>query len=105
MRRSKSRNERRALRVRCVPSLFVAHGSPLTVVDKDYATALRKFGSRQRNLRAIIVLSAHWQTAGSVHVSSNPNPQLVYDFVGFPSWLYTSRTPPRAIGPWRRQSR
>jgi len=88
MRRSKSRNERRALRVRCVPSLFVAHGSPLTVVDKDYARNLRKFGVRQKNLRAIIVVSAHWETTGAIHVSSNPKPQLVYDFVGFPSWLY-----------------
>jgi 4,5-DOPA dioxygenase extradiol len=72
-----------------VPSLFVAHGSPLTVIDKDYASTLRKFGSRQKNLRAIIVVSAHWQTTGAIHVSSNPAPQLVYDFVGFPSWLYS----------------
>ena len=83
-----SGNERRALRVRRVPSLFVAHGSPLTVVDKDCARHLAKFGSRQKNLRAIIVVSAHWETTGAIHVSSNPKPQLVYDFVGFPSWLY-----------------
>jgi 4,5-DOPA dioxygenase extradiol len=81
-------NERRALRVRRVPSVFISHGSPLTVVDKELAGTLRKFGSRQKNLRAIIVVSAHWQTTGTVHVSSNPKPQLVYDFVGFPSWLY-----------------
>jgi len=81
-------NERRALRIRRVPSLFVAHGSPLAVVDKDYAAALRKFGTRQRNLRAIIVVSAHWQTTGGVHVTSHARPTLIYDFMGFPSWLY-----------------
>jgi len=90
---SESLNERRALRIRRVPSLFVSHGSPLTVVDKDYARTLRKFGSRQKNLRAIIVVSAHWQTTGAVHVSSHPKPQLVYDFVGFPSWLYNFSYP------------
>ena len=88
-------HERRSLRIRRVPSLFVAHGSPLTVVDKDFGGALRKFGSRQKNLRAIIIVSAHWQTTEAIHVSSNPKPQLVYDFVGFPSWLYNfSYAPP-----------
>jgi 4,5-DOPA dioxygenase extradiol len=87
--------ERRALRIRRVPSLFVSHGSPLTVVDKDYASPLRKFGSRQKNLRAIIIVSAHWQTTGQIHVSSHPAPHLVYDFVGFPSWLYGFSYPAR----------
>jgi len=83
-----SGQERRAIRIRRVPSLFVAHGSPLTVVDKDFASTLRKFGSRQKNLRAVVIVSAHWQTTGAIHVSSHPKPQLVYDFTGFPSWLY-----------------
>ncbi|MEI6667021.1 MAG: class III extradiol ring-cleavage dioxygenase [Acidobacteriota bacterium] len=81
-------NERRALRIRRVPSLFVAHGSPLAVVDKDYAATLRAFGARQKNLRAIIVVSAHWQTTETIRVSSSPTPHLIYDFSGFPSWLY-----------------
>ena len=28
--------ERRQARVRRVPSLFLAHGSPMTVIDKEY---------------------------------------------------------------------
>jgi len=88
MRPAESGNDRRALRVRRVPSLFVAHGSPLSVVDKDFGAALRKFGSRQKNLQAIVVVSAHWQTAGAIHVTSSPSPALIYDFAGFPAWLY-----------------
>ncbi|MCX6550751.1 MAG: class III extradiol ring-cleavage dioxygenase [Acidobacteria bacterium] len=80
--------DRRAARLRRVPSLFVSHGSPLTVIDKDYAGAIHKFTARQHRLRAIVVVSAHWQTSGTIHVTSSPKPPLIYDFVGFPGWLY-----------------
>jgi 4,5-DOPA dioxygenase extradiol len=80
--------DRRASRVRRVPSLFLAHGSPMTVLDKDFAGAVYKFTSRQRKLRAIVVVSAHWQVPGPLRVTSNPKPTLIYDFAGFPGWLY-----------------
>jgi len=80
--------ERRLVRVRRVPSLFLAHGSPMTVIDKTFGKALYKYTSKQKRLRAIVVVSAHWQTSGSVRVTSNPQPTLIYDFMGFPAWLY-----------------
>jgi 4,5-DOPA dioxygenase extradiol len=80
--------ERRLSRVRRVPSLFLAHGSPMSVLDKAFAGALYKFTSRQVKLRAIVALSAHWQSPGAIRVTSNPKPSLIYDFMGFPGWLY-----------------
>jgi 4,5-DOPA dioxygenase extradiol len=80
--------ERRLSRVRRVPSLFLAHGSPMSVMDKDFAGALYKFASRQVKLRAIVVMSAHWEAPGAIRVTSNPRPSLIYDFAGFPGWLY-----------------
>jgi 4,5-DOPA dioxygenase extradiol len=80
--------ERRLSRVRRVPSLFLAHGSPMSVMDKDFAGALYKFASRQLKLRAMVVLSAHWEAPGAIRVTSNPKPSLIYDFAGFPGWLY-----------------
>jgi len=80
--------ERRLSRVRRVPSLFLAHGSPMTVLDKDFAGAVYKFTSHQQKLRAIVVVSAHWQVPGALRVTSNPKPPLIYDFVGLPDWLY-----------------
>jgi 4,5-DOPA dioxygenase extradiol len=80
--------ERRLSRVRRVPSLFLAHGSPMSVMDKDFAGALHKFTSRQQKLRAIVVVSAHWQAPGAIRVTSSPTPKLIYDFAGFPGWLY-----------------
>jgi 4,5-DOPA dioxygenase extradiol len=80
--------DRRLARVRRVPSLFLAHGSPMSVLDKDFASALHKFTSRQVKLRAIVVVSAHWEASGAVRVTSSPKPPLIYDFAGFPGWLY-----------------
>ena len=80
--------ERRATRVRRTPSLFLAHGSPLSVLDKAFGAAIRKLVSRQKRLRAMVVVSAHWQTTGGVRITSSPQPQLIYDFMGFPSWVY-----------------
>jgi 4,5-DOPA dioxygenase extradiol len=80
--------ERRLSRVRRVPSLFLAHGSPMSVMDRDFAGALHKFTSRQVKLRAMVVLSAHWEASDAIRVTSNPRPSLIYDFAGFPGWLY-----------------
>jgi len=80
--------ERRVSRVRRVPSLFLAHGSPMTLLDKEFAGAVFKFTSRQLKLRAIVAVSAHWQVAGAIRVTSHPKPPLIYDFAGFPGWLY-----------------
>lgn len=80
--------ERRLSRVRRVPSLFLAHGSPMSVLDKAFGRAVHKFTSRQLQLRAIVIVSAHWQAPGVIRVTSNPKPPLIYDFAGFPDWLY-----------------
>lgn len=85
--------ERRAARVRRVPSLFLAHGSPMTLLDKDFGAALRKFVSRQKRLRAVVAVSAHWQTPGGLKVTSSPQPQLIYDVAGFPDWVYQMAYP------------
>ena len=63
----------------------------MALLDKAFGAAVRKFVARQKGLRAIVAVSAHWQTAGDIRVTSNPQPRLIYDFVGFPGWLYEVR--------------
>jgi 4,5-DOPA dioxygenase extradiol len=87
--------ERRVSRGRRVPSIFLAHGSPTSVLDKEFGAALTKFFSRHKKLRAIVVVSAHWQTTGTIHITSSPTPHLMYDFMGFPDWLYRVQYPCR----------
>ncbi|MEW5982165.1 MAG: class III extradiol ring-cleavage dioxygenase [Acidobacteriota bacterium] len=86
--RTSSQPERRVLRQPRVPSAFVAHGSPMTVMDREFAAALGKFFRRHRQVKALLVVSAHWQVDGAIRVSSSPRPKLLYDFSGFPGWLY-----------------
>lgn len=86
--RTSTHRERRALPRPRVPTVFLAHGSPLSSTDREFAAALEKFFRRHRQVRAVLAVSAHWQTSGPTHITSSPHPPLVYDFTGFPGWLY-----------------
>lgn len=49
--------------------------------------ALKKFGEAHRDARAIVIVSAHWQTP-ELRATSWEHAPLVYDFGGFPDELY-----------------
>lgn len=72
------------------PALFVSHGSPMVALDSDaYPQALRAFGSgAEAAARALVVVSAHWETPGEVRVTASARPPLIHDFHGFPEPLY-----------------
>ena len=70
------------------PSVFVSHGSPMVAVERDaYTEALEAFGRAVRP-RALVVVSAHWQTRGGVAITSAERHQVIHDFGGFPEALY-----------------
>lgn len=70
------------------PSVFLAHGSPMSALGGDaHAAALRAFGKQHADARAIVIVSAHWQTRERRATSWDHAP-LVYDFGGFPDELY-----------------
>ncbi|MCE9673424.1 dioxygenase [Myxococcus stipitatus] len=78
-------------------ALFVSHGSPMVALDADaYPQALRRFGEGVGAVKALVVVSAHWETAGEARVTASARPPLVYDFYGFPEPLYRLRYP--AVG-------
>ncbi len=71
------------------PLLFISHGSPMTAVEDDgYTEALRSFGRALSGVRAVAVVSAHWQGPVPVRVTAQERPPLVHDFLGFPEELY-----------------
>src|SRR5689334_24312527 len=75
-------------------SWFVAHGSPMLAVQHDdFTAALRREGAALPRPRAIVVVSAHWESRGSIRVTSSDRPPLIYDFSGFPAELYDVRYP------------
>ncbi|WP_163995515.1 dioxygenase [Pyxidicoccus caerfyrddinensis] len=71
------------------PAVFVSHGSPMVALDSDdYPKALKVFGDGAAAARALVVVSAHWETEGEVRVTTSATPPLIYDFYGFPEPLY-----------------
>ncbi len=71
------------------PVVFVGHGSPmLALEDGPWREALGAWARASKGIRAVLVISAHWETTGGFAVSSSLHPGILYDFSGFPEDLY-----------------
>lgn len=80
-----------------VPVLFVSHGSPMFAVEPGLlGPNLQQIGRALSAVRAVLVVSPHWQTRG-VRVMATAAPSTIHDFGGFPQALYQLQyTPPGA---------
>jgi 4,5-DOPA dioxygenase extradiol len=78
-----------------IPSLFIAHGSPMVAIeDSEYARYLDQFGRVFPRPKAIVIFSAHWES-GVQMVSEVEEYSMIYDFGGFPEELYRIQYPAR----------
>ncbi|MEQ8165147.1 MAG: class III extradiol ring-cleavage dioxygenase [Alphaproteobacteria bacterium] len=76
------------------PSIFVSHGSPAFILEKGPGyDFLAGFGKTLGRPRAVICISAHWDTYRPA-VSGAEHPATIYDFYGFPRALYEIRYEP-----------
>ena len=76
-----------------LPSLFLSHGAPtLPITDTPARTFLTQIGSRLPKPKAILVVSAHWETDTPM-VNAVESNETIHDFRGFPRALYDLRYP------------
>jgi aromatic ring-opening dioxygenase catalytic subunit (LigB family) len=80
-----------------MPVLYLPHGGgPMPLLGEEGHQELIHF---LKNIpkalptpKAVLMVSAHWESV-TASVSSSPNPQMIYDYSGFPPESYTYQYP------------
>lgn len=76
-----------------MPALFLSHGAPtLPLSDTPARAFLGELGGMTARPRAILVISAHWETTTPTIGAVDRN-ETMHDFGGFPRALYQLRYP------------
>jgi 4,5-DOPA dioxygenase extradiol len=73
-----------------LPAIYLGHGAPTLLDDETWPAELAAWARALPRPRAILTVSAHWQSAPLTLGATAPAP-LVYDFYGFPERYYQVR--------------
>lgn len=77
-----------------MPVLFTSHGNPMDIPlsedERPFWKRLHELGTDLQNhfeVRAALIVSAHWCTRGT-YVNTSPEQQQIFDYYGFPKEYY-----------------
>ncbi len=70
------------------PALYIGHGAPPLLDDPLWSSQLSAWGDELRRPTAILVVSAHWESAPLTLGSTSGATPLIYDFGGFAPRFY-----------------
>ncbi|MEC2056530.1 dioxygenase [Peribacillus psychrosaccharolyticus] len=71
-----------------IPSLFLAHGTPLLLTEENpYTLFLENYVQQLPRPSAILIFSAHWESGEQAVTACRQN-GIIYDFAGGPDELY-----------------
>ncbi|MCX6396583.1 MAG: class III extradiol ring-cleavage dioxygenase [Propionibacteriales bacterium] len=74
-----------------MPALYLGHGAPPLLDDPVWSGELRELAASIARPKAILIVSAHWESAPLSLSASGPGTELVYDFGGFDPRYYRMR--------------
>ena len=78
-----------------MPALYIGHGAPMLLDDPLWTSQLRDVAEKLPRPKAILIVSAHWESEPVTLSASEAATPLVYDFSGFDQKYYqmTYETP------------
>ncbi len=71
-----------------MPALYIGHGAPMLLDDALWTSQLKEVAGRIEKPSAILIVSAHWESAPITLSNPTANTPLVYDFSGFDRKFY-----------------
>ena len=71
-----------------MPALYIGHGAPMLLDDELWTSQLRDVAGKIARPTAILIVSAHWESAPITLSNPKANTPLVYDFSGFDRKFY-----------------
>jgi 4,5-DOPA dioxygenase extradiol len=71
-----------------MPALYIGHGAPPLLEDELWSSELARWSSQLAKPSAILVISAHWESAPLTLGATDTGTPLIYDFGGFAQRYY-----------------